>query len=629
MPATLLSYQFQPSQVFIATTTNLQLIITNPVGGQAVNFTGGPQGDEIDIYFPVGSGNTDLVNSITFGSSSQTAGFTCSQVQGDVYFAIRAPQNTTLQPGQTIVITFTNVVINGQTGNPPSAATINISEFIGSSDGTGTTSITKLTQALNVIAWLDPLVVGKRQYATLYWQSMGGTKVVVAGFGNGTGSKDFPVQGDPPYPGNCQVNVPSDTDPQRTYTIRVYTSDNQHTETQVTLTQMPPLITSFNSDIPQGTISVAQPVQLSWTDLYATTTYLQLANGDTLTNPISPLTVNPGQEIASLYQPGSGTQLPGSAQYILTLMGFQKQASQQMTWQLQPVGLAYFKFGTMDNGGNLSGVMFRTDPEEWAPVSADLSNPNLNIFTIHQPGQPNSVYYLGSGDTTHPQIQYFNAEKKTAGQYELKWVTANLTSLVLNPGNTIIPAGQIVRGTMTIDNITAPVLYTFTGTAASGETIVSQLLVGVPPAEEMQKSALAEQAPAPALLNDPNCTVVINQGGVIPNYYGAPSPRQRQDATDAIAQLNFADIWRLPPWRINQGTVRLDIQGVIAGGGRNLQVQINGVAGRSTIAAITVQGNLATASTAARQAYVQRIVRSALVQSLNSANMQDVNGPCN
>ncbi len=627
MPATLLSYQFQPSQVFIATTTNLQLVITNPVGGQAINFAGGPQGDEIDIYFPVGSGNTDLVNSITFGSSSQTPGFTCSQVQGDVYFAIRAPQSTTLQPGQTIVITFTNVIINGQTGNPPSAATININEYIGSNSGTGSLSITKLTQALNVIAWLDPLVVGKKKYSTLYWQSMGGTKVVVAGFGDGTGTKEFPVQGDPPYPGNCPVNVPSDTESQRTYTIRVYTSDNQHEETQVTLTQMPPLITSFTSNIPQGAISVVQPVVLSWTSLYATTTYMQLANSNMLTNPISPLTVNPGQEIASLYQPGSGSQLPGSATYILTLMGFQKQATQQMTWQLQPVGLAYFKYGTMDNAGHLSGIMFKTDPEEWAPVSADLSNPNLNVFTIHQPGLPDSVYYLGSGDTTHPQIQYFNAEKKSSEQYELKWVTANLTSLVLNPGNTTIPSGQIVNGTMTLNDIADPTLYTLTGTAASGQTIVSQLMVGDAPTEQLQKTALV-QAPEPALFNDPNCTVVITQGGVIPNYFGAPSPRQRQDATDAIAQLTFADIWRLPPWRINQGTVRLDIQGVIAGGGRNLQVQINGIAGNSTISGVTVQGNLANASTAARQAYVQRMVRSALVQSLNTANMQNVNGPC-
>lgn len=127
--------------------------------------------------------------------------------------------------------------------------------------------------------------------------------------------------------------------------------------------------------------------------------------------------------------------------------------------------------------------------------------------------------------------------------------------------------------------------------------------------------------------NDPNCAITINYLGPINNYY-QPSPANRQDATDTIAQLTFADIWRLPPFRISVGTVRLDVQGAIAGGGRNWQIQVNGINGASSIAAIVVQGNLATASTEERQAYVQRMVRSALVQSLNSARTMDVNGPC-
>lgn len=129
------------------------------------------------------------------------------------------------------------------------------------------------------------------------------------------------------------------------------------------------------------------------------------------------------------------------------------------------------------------------------------------------------------------------------------------------------------------------------------------------------------------LFNDPNCTITITPGGQIPNYYN-PSPANRQDATDAIAQLTFADIWRLPPFRITVRTVRLDVQGAIAGGGRNWQVQVNGIQGASTISAVLVQGNLATASTAERQAYVQRMVRQALVESLNTARIEDVNGPC-
>ncbi|MFY0581058.1 hypothetical protein ACN28S_48535 [Cystobacter fuscus] len=46
-----------------------------------------------------------------------------------------------------------------------------------------------------------------------------------------------------------------------------------------------------------------------------------------------------------------------------------------------------------------------------------------------------------------------------------------------------------------------------------------------------------------------------------------------------IALLPFADLYRNPPFRIDgpTGLVRLDVQGAIAGGGRNWQVQLNGV----------------------------------------------------
>jgi len=134
-------------------------------------------------------------------------------------------------------------------------------------------------------------------------------------------------------------------------------------------------------------------------------------------------------------------------------------------------------------------------------------------------------------------------------------------------------------------------------------------------------------AQATQAFNDPNCTITVDNIGPINNYH-VPSPANMQDATDAISQLTFADIWRLPPFRISVGTVRLDVQGAIAGGGRNWQVQINGINSPSTISAIVVQGNLATASTDERRAYVQRMVRTALVQSLHITRTMDVTGPC-
>lgn len=641
MSATLLKYQFNPAQVFIATSTDLQLIITNPeTKDTPITFAGGPKGDEINITFPVGSGDTDLVNTLDFTCTSKTSGFTCGLSSGNNFFAIKSPKGAVLEPGQTIVIVFSNVVINGQTGKPASEATIKIKEYIGTNTGDASVAIKKLPQELNIVAWLDPMVVGKKQYATLYWQSMGGTKVVIAGFGSGTGTKEFEVTGDPPHSDSCKVNVPSDTEGQRDYTLRVYTSDQKHVETKVTLTQLPPLITSFSTSIAEpGPITVAQKVEVSWTSLYATDTYLQLADGKSQKNPISPVTISPGEEIAGIYVPG--TPLPGKACYKLTLMGFQKLPPKCFEFKLLPVELLYFKYATMDGEGKLSGVVFKTNADFW-PSVFNPSNPEILTFSFPQPGLPNSVYYLGNGDTEHPQIQYFEATAKTAGEYELQWVTANLDALVLNPGNITIPAGDIPKGKMTVKDITLPATFTLTGTGKDKETINSILTIG---GKESTGSTLtdggavrfaAKHIAEPvepvkqqtALFDDPNCKVVITETGAIPNYYGTPSAQQRADATAAIAKLEFDDIWRLPPWRIKEDTVRLDVQGAIAGGGRNWQIQVNDIKGHSTIAAVTVQGNLATASTPARRAYVQRMVRAALVKSLTDEKSEDVNGPC-
>lgn len=132
----------------------------------------------------------------------------------------------------------------------------------------------------------------------------------------------------------------------------------------------------------------------------------------------------------------------------------------------------------------------------------------------------------------------------------------------------------------------------------------------------------------PEIRVDPNCTITITVENDIPNYPSKVSNKNIVDAQNAIGRLTFSDIWRLPPWRIEEGTVRLDVQGAIAGGGRNWQVQINGTSGSSTISATLVQGNLATASTTERQQYVQRMVRSALENSLAARRITNVNGPC-
>ena len=137
--------------------------------------------------------------------------------------------------------------------------------------------------------------------------------------------------------------------------------------------------------------------------------------------------------------------------------------------------------------------------------------------------------------------------------------------------------------------------------------------------------------PVVEAFNDPNCVVNVVAGAPIPNYFGVPNAAQRNDATNAIAALTFADLYRNPPFRIHgpAGLVRLDVQGAIAGGGRNWQVQINNVHGNSTISTMLVAGGLAGASTADRRTFVQRSARNGLVQSLGTGNIYNVNGNCN
>ncbi|MFB6456397.1 hypothetical protein ACE38W_14085 [Chitinophaga sp. Hz27] len=134
--------------------------------------------------------------------------------------------------------------------------------------------------------------------------------------------------------------------------------------------------------------------------------------------------------------------------------------------------------------------------------------------------------------------------------------------------------------------------------------------------------------PGTELFNDPNCALTITPQGSITDYPSAVSNQNIADAHSAIAQLSFEDIWRLPPFSIQYGSIRLEVRGVIAGGGRSWEILINGTNGSGPISSTLVQGNVVTASTDDRRAYVQRMVQNALVQSLATKNITDVTGPC-
>ncbi|TWF40676.1 hypothetical protein FHW36_104359 [Chitinophaga polysaccharea] len=139
--------------------------------------------------------------------------------------------------------------------------------------------------------------------------------------------------------------------------------------------------------------------------------------------------------------------------------------------------------------------------------------------------------------------------------------------------------------------------------------------------EKMQPTA-PQQA-----FNDPQCTVTNTIIGDIP-YAATPSSGNMTDAENAIEKLTYPIIWELPPYRISEGTIFLEVFAVTTGGGRNWKITINDVSGNNTIANIEMQRNLATASTRERQQYVAQMVQSALRESLQTGKTVAVDGPC-
>ena len=69
---TLLTYLIEPQQVFIATTTNLTLTISNPITSPALLFEGGRDPSSIEITIPVGQNDNDLTTADTFTASTSS-----------------------------------------------------------------------------------------------------------------------------------------------------------------------------------------------------------------------------------------------------------------------------------------------------------------------------------------------------------------------------------------------------------------------------------------------------------------------------------------------------------------------------------------------------------------------------
>lgn len=118
----------------------------------------------------------------------------------------------------------------------------------------------------------------------------------------------------------------------------------------------------------------------------------------------------------------------------------------------------------------------------------------------------------------------------------------------------------------------------------------------------------------------------VERMGDVRNAYGNMNGNQERDARLVINAIDFADVWRGAGTIVNEPLARLDVQGRTAAGEQNLQVQINGVNGNSTVAAALIAESVQDASTKAQQVYAVRKIKDALFSSMNDGHIYRVTG---
>ncbi|UTM60067.1 hypothetical protein L4174_018575 [Photobacterium sp. CCB-ST2H9] len=127
--------------------------------------------------------------------------------------------------------------------------------------------------------------------------------------------------------------------------------------------------------------------------------------------------------------------------------------------------------------------------------------------------------------------------------------------------------------------------------------------------------------------------VNVQQTGAINNIYpNSPNVfnnNQKEAVYNVIGQLTYADIFRNNAGTIVQNqTMRLDMQGTFVQGGdrfHNLQVQVNGVNGNSTVAHANVSESTMTNDPANQTGVLNKVI-SALNQSFDNAASYQVDG---
>lgn len=117
--------------------------------------------------------------------------------------------------------------------------------------------------------------------------------------------------------------------------------------------------------------------------------------------------------------------------------------------------------------------------------------------------------------------------------------------------------------------------------------------------------------------------VAVAVGGPFPNPANA-NKKILEQLADAVAELEFADLFRGPGTIAKAGSVRIDVQGPwSAGPGNNIQAQVENA---GTIAAILIAHTLGEAQGAVNQNTVLEAARAAIIASGNDRNWRTLTG---
>ena len=116
------------------------------------------------------------------------------------------------------------------------------------------------------------------------------------------------------------------------------------------------------------------------------------------------------------------------------------------------------------------------------------------------------------------------------------------------------------------------------------------------------------------------------EGDDISNYFTS-NARLRSASQNVIAQLQYSDLWRNAGTLRRNEEMRVDMQGHISGPPikYNIQVQVNGISGNSTVAHVIVSSSI-QCDDPANQKGALRAVIAALNKSLDTGKSYTVTG---